>query len=254
MNSAEILYARAMTDPSVILEAFGKEPDPWQRTFLTDTSTRLHLTASRQSGKSTACSALAVAEIVYEPGADVLLMAPSLRQSRELFIKISDLFESFSPPVQVASRTASSIGLRNGSRVLTIPASERSLRGFSSPRLVILDEASRIPDSVFMALSPVFATGSGRLVAISTPFGRSGWFAQAAEDDSWSHYRVTADEIPRFKPEFLEEARRLMGDQLFEQEYRAAFVDQDDPKNRPIFAGIGDLDSLLDAAFERSTP
>ena len=78
--------ARAL-DPVLLARAAGKEPDPWQATVLRSASPRLLLNCCRQSGKSTTTATLAVHTALYEPEALVLLLAPSQRQSVELFRK-----------------------------------------------------------------------------------------------------------------------------------------------------------------------
>ena len=48
--------------------------------------------------------------------------------------------------------------------------------------------------------------------------------------------QVTAEECPRIPRSFLEEERRTMGEQAYQQEYRCAFSDTDDypkPPHRP---------------------
>ena len=42
--------------------------------------------------------------------------------------------------------------------------------------MLILDEAARVPDELYAALRPMLAVGGGRLVLLSTPFGKRGFF------------------------------------------------------------------------------
>jgi len=78
--------ARAL-DPVLLARATGIEPDSWQAHVLRSTSARVLLNCSRQSGKSTITSILAMHTALYEAGSLVLLLSPSLRQSGELFKK-----------------------------------------------------------------------------------------------------------------------------------------------------------------------
>ena len=58
------------------------EPDPWQTEVLGYQGVdRLLLNCSRQSGKSTVAAARAVGMLMAKPGAQVLMTAPSQRQS-----------------------------------------------------------------------------------------------------------------------------------------------------------------------------
>jgi hypothetical protein len=58
-------------------------PDDWQARVLRSTWPWLPLNCCRQSGKSTTTAALALHTGLYDPGV-ILLVSPSLRQSKEL--------------------------------------------------------------------------------------------------------------------------------------------------------------------------
>src|SRR3982074_1119947 len=66
------------------MRSLGFEPDPWQMDVLTGGQQQLLLNCSRQAGKSTTVAVLSVLETVARAGMRVLLLAPSLRQSRPL--------------------------------------------------------------------------------------------------------------------------------------------------------------------------
>src|SRR3954453_23162463 len=86
-------------DPALLMEDAGLEPDPWQLAFLHSTAPRVLLLASRQSGKSTATSLLALHTALYRPGALVLLIAPTFRQSSELYRKVTGFYADLGRPV-----------------------------------------------------------------------------------------------------------------------------------------------------------
>src|ERR1700758_2492478 len=67
------------------MRALEMEPDPWQMEVLTGGHKRLLLNCARQAGKSTTVAALSVLESVGHKRTRVLILAPSLRQSRLLF-------------------------------------------------------------------------------------------------------------------------------------------------------------------------
>jgi hypothetical protein len=64
------------------------------------------LNCSRQSGKSRAVSALALLTTLFTPGALILLLSPSLRQSVELFRKVMEGYNPIRRPRACGSRTA----------------------------------------------------------------------------------------------------------------------------------------------------
>ena len=69
------------TDPSLLMEMIGFEPDPWQRTLLRSTASRILLLCSRQLGKSTGTAFVALNEAYLNPLSQVLLVSRSERQA-----------------------------------------------------------------------------------------------------------------------------------------------------------------------------
>jgi hypothetical protein len=213
-------------DPVALARRTGLTPDPWQATFLRSTEARILLNCSRQSGKSTVTAQLGVHTALYEPGSLALLLSPSLRQSQELFRKALDTYRGLDNPVPVEAESAPRLELENGSRIVSLPGKEQTVRGFSGVRLLAVDEAARVPDDLYFAIRPMLAVSGGRLVALSTPFGTRGWWYEAwRSEEPWRRFEVPADECPRISAEFLDEERRTMGDWWFRQEYGCAFLD-----------------------------
>ena len=68
--------------------------------------------------------------------------------------------------------------LISGSRVVSLPSSEETIRGFSGAALVIEDEAARSSPETHHAVRAMIATSRGRLVLLSTPNGRRGHFSR----------------------------------------------------------------------------
>ena len=207
------------------MEDLGLSPDPWQRSVLRSQADRLLLLCSRQAGKSTATAALALHTAIYEPGALVLLLSPSLRQSGELFRKVGGFYGDLGKPVSAEQESATTLALGNGSRIVSLPGSPDTIRGFSGVRLLIIDEAALTSDALFVATSPMLAVSRGRLVALSTPMGQRGWFHDQWEDphSAWQKIKATAWDCPRIAREFLEEQKKLLGERWFRQEYECSF-------------------------------
>jgi hypothetical protein len=116
--------------------------------------------------------------------------------------------------------------LVNGSRLIALPENEKTIRGFSGAALLVIDEAARVSDALYYSVRPMLSVSKGRLVALSTPAGKRGWFWE--EWDSarrWERVRVTADRCPRHTPEFLAEEREAMGERWYRQEYECSFED-----------------------------
>jgi hypothetical protein len=214
-----------LLDPAMLMETIGLEPDPWQRSVLRSTCDRLLLLCCRQAGKSTTTAVLALYTALFQAGSLVLLLSPSLRQSGELFRKLAGFYADLGKPVPPERETALSLLLANGSRVISLPASPDTIRGYSAVDLLIIDEAAMVPDDLFVAVHPMLAVSQGRLVCLSTPLGKRGFFFEAWNDPQvdWERFKVTAQDCPRIAPEFLEEQQHMLGERWYRQEYLCSF-------------------------------
>lgn len=213
-------------DPVTFAGTAGIEPDDWQADVLRSTATRMLLNCSRQSGKSTTTAVLGLHQALYESGSLVLLLSPSQRQSAELFRKVAQCYSATGATVPPTAESALRLELSNGSRVISLPATAATVRGYSAVDLLIVDEAAWVPDELITAVRPMLATSGGRLIAMSTPYGTRGWFYEAwRSDDAWGRYKVTAEQCPRISPAFLEEERHTLGSWWFQQEYMCEFLD-----------------------------
>jgi hypothetical protein len=207
---------------------------------------RTLLLASRQSGKSSVAAALALHTALTRPRSPILLLSPSLRQSGELFRKVVDFYDALKRPLPAAARTAMRLELANGSRLLCLPGTEGTVRGFSGVSLLVIDEAARVSDPLYYAVRPMLAVSRGRLVALSTPFGKRGWFHDAwHSDEAWERVRITAEQCPRITKEFLAEERRALGERWFTQEYCCEFTEVIDA----VFA-YADIQAALDSEIK----
>jgi hypothetical protein len=210
-----------------LFDASDRTADRWQRAVLEGDAPRLLLCCCRQSGKSTVAAALALKVALTEAPALILLLSPTLRQSGELFRdKVLPQWRSVGMPERDRPPTQLELTLANGSRIVSLPGEEGTVRGFSGVALLVIDEAARVEDDLYRAVRPMLAVSGGRLVALSTPFGRRGWFAQEWHGEgSWQRVRVTAEECPRISPAFLVEERRALGEDWYRQEYGCEFVE-----------------------------
>jgi hypothetical protein len=207
----------------------GYELDPWQRQVLAWKGRQILLNCHRQSGKSTVAGILALYEALYRPGL-ILLISPSLRQSSELFRKVTGLLDRLEVKPQLVEDNKLSCELSNGARIISLPSSEGTIRGFSGARLIIEDEAAWVDDDLYFAIRPMLAISKGRLMLMSTPFGKRGHFYKewTSEGDGWERIKVTVDQCSRISKDFLEEERSSMGEWRYKQEYMGIFVESED--------------------------
>jgi Terminase large subunit, T4likevirus-type, N-terminal len=212
-------------DPARLLIRAGLNPDPWQLTILRKRPMRALLLCCRQSGKSLTTAAAALHEALYNPGSLTLMLAPSQRQSAELLRQTRTLLNALTPAVTTTSESAPLIELAHGSRIISLPGKEATIRGYSNVSLLAIDEAARVPDELYTAARPMLAVSGGRLIALSTPFGQRGWFYQAWQSsEDWHRIKITADQCPRISADFLAEERRTMSQAAYGSEYDCRFT------------------------------
>ena len=213
-------------DPTTFARRLGFVPDRWQADVLRSGARQLLLNCCRQSGKSTTASVLALHTATYQPGALTLLVSPSLRQSSELFRTVRRLAAALDPAPALVEDNKLSLTLGSGSRIVSLPNSEATVRGYAGVRLIVEDEASRVADDLHHAVRPMLAVSGGRLVLMSTPFGQRGHFFEAWEHGGadWQRVRITAGECPRIPAAFLAEERRALPDAWYRAEYEAEFT------------------------------
>jgi hypothetical protein len=210
--------------------ALGVEPDPWQARLLHSTADKVLLNCSRQSGKSTMAALLALHKALIAPGSLVLILAPAERQAKELFSKVARFFGDLGHPVAAESYRKLGVHLTNGSRIEALPGTEKTIRGFSGVDLLIVDEASRVEDELYFAVRPMLAISGGRLMMLSTPYGKRGvyydeWHRRAGE---WERYEVPASKCSRISDAFLEEERAALPSWVYRQEYECSFEETED--------------------------
>jgi hypothetical protein len=210
-------------------KSLGLTPDPWQERLLRSTSPRVLLNCCRQSGKSTTSAIIAIHRALYFPGSLVLALAPALRQSQELFAKIAGFYKDLGRPVAPHGERKLSLDLENGSRILTLPGSEKTVRGFSGVGLLIVDEAARVEDQLYYATRPMLAVSGGSLMMLSTPASKRGvFYTEWTSGEGWERYEVRADDCPRITRAFLEEERKALPPPVFRAEYECSFEALDD--------------------------
>jgi hypothetical protein len=220
---------RLALDRVSFARSVGVEPDPWQEDLLRSSSERTLLNCSRQSGKSTMSALIALHRALYHPGSLVLCLAPALRQSQELFGKIAGFYRDLGRPVAPRGEWKLSLELENASRIITLPGSEKTVRGFSGAALLLVDEASRVEDGLYYAIRPMLAVSGGSLIMLSTPFGKRGVFYEEWTGGAgWERYEVPASQCPRIPAAFLEEERASLPSWVYRQEYECSFEETED--------------------------
>ncbi len=257
LNAFEIVMPAI--DPAAYLESIGLPPYDWQREALDPTIDRLLLLCARQSGKSTIVAGKVGWKTKYRTRSENLIVCPAKDQSKLVMQKFEEFIDADPEiPVSDSDSVFEKYWGSTKNRVLALPGSERSVRGYSDPETIIADEASRILDSTYRAFRPWMTGGKSEMIAMTTPFGKRGWFYEAWEKSSrwrkilvrvawepyngrlvpampedeyrdyWRERGVSAYYSPRHTKEWLQEELSEIGEWSFRQEYCCEFMDTND--------------------------
>jgi hypothetical protein len=191
---------------------------------------RVHCKVHRQGGKTEVGSLVVGHCVVYEPGSTSLFIAPTQRQSAEAIRRTRRHLLAAGAKLKVDN--AFSLEVAGGGRVLSLPGSDdAAVRGLAVDGVAVVDEASRVPDPLFKAITPMLARHSqkARLLCISTPWTRAGWFWELDErqDPAWTYVAASIEDTGAIPAEFLAAERRALGERAYAREYLLAYDSTD---------------------------
>jgi hypothetical protein len=223
--------------------------DEWQLKFLNLKKGDKILCTGRQVGKSVICGKDAGDYAIENPETEpIVMIAPTERQSQALFNKtLNYLVENF--PESIAGGlnkpTKEKITLTTGVEIYCLPVGQSGLgiRFITIGRLYV-DEASRVPEDVWEAITPALLTTGGDTILLSTPFGAEGEFYRTFinEDkayDSFTRFSIDSEKVIRERPiseswteerrekaiRKLEQAKKRMSERQYAQEYLGKFME-----------------------------
>jgi len=225
MRDVALDFAAAL-DAGYLMQSAGLDPpEGWQRDVLLSPAKFLAVLCPRQVGKSTITAAAVLNYAMYRPGSIVLLASPTKRQSDLLFEKVLDIFHALPQRPTGARAIAGRLELPNGSRVISLPGNERTIRGLSAD-FIVIDEAAQTSDELFNAVVPMIAARDGRIILLSTPYGQRGFFYKACTDRrlGWNIITIKAEQSARLSPQTLQSLRQTMNPIAFRQEYLCEFL------------------------------
>ncbi len=200
--------------------------------------------AGRRFGKTVMGMASILVAATTNPRSVSLWVAPSHSQSRMALDMVSQAVPRAHREV---NRTLSEVYLANGSKIL-FRSGERwdNLRG-DGLVCAVLDEAAFLDERVWTeAVRPALSDHKGHALLIST-FNGENWFYRyfrnAIENDNeqWASWRFLTLDNPFIDPAEVDEARRNLPREVFEQEYEASPM---------AFSGAVFDSSKIDAAYQ----
>lgn len=236
----ETSLLEALRDDPVLFSRLmlGINPTSYQVELLASTSKRMLVRWPRQSGKTRTLAQLSIWHASFHADHTILLVAPSERQSVNLRDEIHKLLGYIPHGARrslISRATRTRIYFRNGSRVLALPNSEDTIRGYKA-HLILVDEAAffRNDESILRhVMIPMLATTGGRLILSSTPWGKGSMFHRLSQDPGYQQLHITwrtASEEGVYDPMFEREILRTMETNplAYETEYMAMFAEDTD--------------------------
>lgn len=205
--------------------------DDWQKEIL-KTEGNICLRSGRQVGKSTIISILAGEYAINNPNKTIMVIAATERQAYLMFEKVLNyISEKYPRHIKKGLKrpTKTKIEMTNNTRLYCLPTgmSGYGIRGFTID-LLIADEAAFIPEAVWAAVTPMLATRKrfgARMVLLSTPFGKEGYFARCFQDKTFTKFHISSEECSRVDKDFLAVEKARMSKREYAQEYLGEFVD-----------------------------
>ncbi|AGN01159.1 hypothetical protein L593_06050 [Salinarchaeum sp. Harcht-Bsk1] len=225
------------------------EPHPGQRAIMAHPARFRVVACGRRWGKSEMCAHLALEHALEHPGSTVWWVAPTYDQANEFgFDKVKPLLSTTVLADDPKRTKPREFVLTNGSTVSFRSAErEDSLRGGGVDFLVI-DESGSVPDRAWTdELRPALSDTEGDAVFVGTPKGRNWfhqWFqrGQSADHPEVASWQAPTIQNPHVPDEEVEAAREDMPERVFEQEYRAQFVDDTGGVFRNVREQVEDYD------------
>lgn len=204
---------------------------PYQVRWLNDDSRYKIALKARQVGFTTVLCAEALL-LADKERCKVLILSSTERQSIEVLERVYGFLNIAKRHfgIKLPRETRSEVELPNGSRIISLPASPNSVRGYTGH--VFLDEFAFHQDAgaIWRAMAPVAMRSEYRIRVVSTPAGKLGKFWElwdGAGKAGWSAHRVTIhDAIAQGLDIDLDDLRASCGNREdFAQEFECEFLD-----------------------------
>ena len=225
LTDDKIDYIIGGLDKKKYIRSLGFEPFPWQEAILESQSRRIIINAARQSGKSTITSTDPCWIAKYRDKSLSIVLAPTESQSQDDMRKIQQFIRR-DPDYPRYDPASTHVNVRENESLISVVPATQSARGKSQPAVVILDEASQIEDLIYTeVVTPMFTANDGRLILLSTPYGKKGFFFDIFNNprpnDPWERYEVRSPWQPIQTPNGLDLIPYMDGNEKAYQEERA---------------------------------
>jgi len=212
----------------------GFTPHPKQREMINGilgNNAKYHVACvGRQFGKSMMAMNLVLYWAINDSPCKILWISPVYSQTDKVQKELMQAIGG-SGIVESCNYSSNEIKLKNGSLIL-FRSAERydNIRGLTVDYGVI-DEAAYCKDEAWTeAIRPVFMVRGKKVLFISTPKGKNFFYnlfqlGVSADNPNYASYTGSSYDTPYIDPSEIEDAKKTLPENVFQQEYLARFID-----------------------------
>lgn len=184
----------------------------------------------RQFGKSYLGMQLLLYFGINEANSEILWVSPSYQQSIKVYRELMKAIGS-SGAVHSCNNAELSIKFVNDSRAI-FRSAERydNLRGYSITHMLCDEAAFYKPGVFYTVFRPMLRARGKKCILMSTPKGKNYLYdmfmlGKHGNEKSYRSYTGSNDDNPYINKEETEDARKVLPDSWFRQEYLGEFID-----------------------------
>lgn len=228
-------FRAGITSPAAFAEHLVGEPLwPHQQDMVSSPARIRVMCAGRQVGKSRTLAIEALYRAFTQQRALVLLISAGEVAARRLLEECATL-ASASPLLRgsVIDDQRAQLTLSNGSRIISVPASQKQIRGWPVD-LLIIDEAGWVDNEIWRAAEPaIIARPGSRIILSSSPWGGVDHFfrqlfnrGMESPDARYASFHWPSSLNPLISADDLEAIREREPSHYFNREYLAEWTDE----------------------------
>ena len=188
----------------------------------------------RQSGKSTTVVSYLLHYALFNPNANIAILANKSSTARDILSRVQLAYENLPKWLQqgVINWNKGNIELENKSVIVAAATSSSAIRG-GSYNIIFLDEYAFVPPNIaqmfFSSVYPTISAGSQtKMIIVSTPYGMNQFYrlwidAENGRND-YVPIEVHWSEVPGRDEKWREDTIRNTSPEQFAQEFECEFL------------------------------
>lgn len=188
---------------------------------------------ARQMGKTTTIAAFLLYKAMFTKDYKIGVLANKKANAREILSRIQLMYENLPFWLKIGLKTwnKSTIHFSNGSKIFAAATTSSSIRG-ESVNCILLDEFAFVKnaDEFYTSTHPVVSSGKDtKIIITSTPNGMNLFYKLYIDSkhnrNNFANRMYKWDAHPERDAAWLEEMRKTMSEQQFDQEFNCVTGD-----------------------------